>query len=190
MRGLSSVFALVVIGAALHSAPTVAMADEPATLKILIDIPSHGWDGKMVNPKTLRNTYPDREQFRVVIENISAKPVFLAEGNSMIDGLSFEIITDDGRKTVSHRLLMTQSKYVVGELAIPPGLATVQDIYYGRDWEAFPFPDRTVRTRKITLRAMLSMPVLSKEEAESAYLKGHWMGTAASEPCSVILDSL
>ena len=180
--------ALILSGSLFNFANTARCADESPALKVMLDIPAYGWGGKAVVPQALANRNPNDEHFHIVIENISSNTVFLVTGNGAIETLAIEITLDNGKTITVHRELRDASKYVTRELAIPPGQATVQDIYYGRDWEKFPFPENSQPPRTVTMRAVLSVPPLSKEDATHGYFKGCWTGEAISEPCQVNLE--
>jgi len=151
-------------------------------IKIMLDIPSYGWDGTVTQPPELQNRYPGYDHFYVIIENVSDKTIFLAEGNGEINGLSFEIVTAN-HKTVIMRRVQTFTKYVTGEFAVPPGQAKVEEVYYNRDWTTFPFPQNTTVTDNktmVSIRAVLA-------NAGQDYFKGCWTGKAVSEPYQVTL---
>jgi hypothetical protein len=178
--------ALVLSGGFFNVANIARCADEPSAIKVIIDIPEFGWDGKITGQRTLENRYPNYDHFYVVIENISAKPVFLAEGNGVMGGLSFEITTVGNTNIVVNRRPLLAAKYVAGEFSLSPGQATVVEIVYGRDWERFPFPqDSHYADQKstVTIRAVLEV----KPAIGSATLKGYWTGKVISEPYEVVL---
>lgn len=179
-------FALVLSGGLFQFASVAHGADEPPAIKVMIDIPAFGQNGKITQQPTLGNRYPNDDHFYVVIENISSKPAFLKTGNSEILGLSFEVTTNDGKKITINRLAKPTAKYVFGELAVLPGQVTVQPIYYGRDWENFPFPDNPGQPKKVVLRALLSESPPKESEAKDT-LKGHWTGKVVSEPHEIFL---
>ena len=176
--------ALVLSGGLFNFANIARCADAPSAIKVMIDIPEFGWDGKITGQRSLENRYPNYDRFYVVIENISAKPVFLAAGNGVIGGLSFEITTVDNTSIVVHRLPQPAEKYVAGEIALAPGQATVMEIVYGRDWEKFPFPQdshHADQESKVTIRAVF--------EVKFAFGKGSWTGKVISEPYEVVLEN-
>jgi hypothetical protein len=180
--------ALVLSGGLFNFATTARCADDPSAIKVMIDIPEFRWDGKSTGQRSLENRYPNHDHFYVVIENVSAKPVFLAEGNGVIDGLYFEITTAGNTNIVVHRLPQPASKYVAGEIAIAPGQAAVMDIVYGRDWEKFPFPQdshHADQKSKVTIRAVLEV----KPAMGNTTLKGCWTGKVISEPYEVVLEN-
>ena len=157
-------------------------------VKIMMDIPSFGWNGQVSRPAELQNRYPASDHFYVVIENISDKTIFLTEGNGEISGLSFEIVAADHKTVMVHRLQQQFQKHVVGEFAVPPGQAKVEEIYYNLDWGTFPFPQNTNITDNktlVSLRAVLE--VKPSTNAEQRYLKGCWTGKAVSVPFEVTL---
>ena len=180
------VLALVLSGGLFNFANIARCADAPSAIKLMIDIPEFGGDGQITRQRMLENRYPKYDRFYVVIENISTKQVFLAEGNGVIGGLSFEITTVNNTNIVVHRLLQNIQKYFAGEIALSPGQATVMEIVYGRDWEKFPFPqDYADQESKVTIRAVLEV----KPAIENATLKGSWTGKVISEPDEVVLEN-
>lgn len=153
-----------------------------ADIKIMFDIPGYGWNGQVSQPPQLQNRYPGYDHFYVIIENVSDKTIFLAEGNGEINGLSFEVTTAN-HKTVIVRKPQVFTKYVIGEFAVPPGQAKVEEIYYNRDWATFSFPQNTKETNSktnVSLRAVL-------EVKPENYLKGCWTGKTVSDPYDVTL---
>ncbi|HEY3760348.1 MAG TPA: discoidin domain-containing protein [Verrucomicrobiae bacterium] len=183
---LKLLLTLTLVLAGLSDSGCLAASD----IKIMMDIPAYGWDGKVSEPPWLENRYPGSDHFYVIVENVSDKTIFLAEGNDEILGLSFEIVTADHKTITISRSPQVYTKYVVNEVAVPPGQATVEEIYYDRDWGTFPFPQNIKVTNtktRVFLRAVLEFATTANTDAAPGYLKGCWTGKAVSEPCEVAL---
>jgi hypothetical protein len=185
-----STFVLMLVSVGLSGLAGVARAaDETPTIKVMLDIPTVGWNGKTNGSPALDTRYPGSQHFYVVLENVSAKPVFLAEGNDEIFGLSFEITTSDNRKITVHHRQEEYTKYVEGEFVVPPGQAKVVEIYYERDWETFPFPqpgNRANSATEVTIRALYEMKPPTENMAQNP-LGRCWTGKVASDPLKIDL---
>src|SRR5579871_3928564 len=98
-RGIGVLIAITVGSVGLGRSKAHAKRDE-ALLRISLAIPQlcNGQDGKPVLPRFLPVRY-GTEQFPVVIENVSDKPIQVwAEGNSIGDEtLTFEVKGPDGQ---------------------------------------------------------------------------------------------
>jgi hypothetical protein len=115
-------------------------AEAPSGLTVMIDIPEIWKDGKVVIPRSLGNRYPARDHFFVVIQNTSPEPIVIRDEDDVNRALHFEVTTPEGKTIVLYRTGRNYSKYVENEIRLAPGEVTVREIYYGRDWDAFPFP--------------------------------------------------
>jgi hypothetical protein len=175
--------ALVLSGGLFGCCNIPHQASEPSTLKVMIDIPDYSWNGKPAFPRSLLNRYKDAHFF-VVLENMSSQILFLRGMNDQIGDLSFEITDEDGKKIVVHRSEMDDEKNVSREWRLMPGQATVQEIYYDRDWEKFPFPDNDGQRRKVTIRAVFEQKIF-----KDAMPPATWAGRIVSEPYEVILEN-
>jgi hypothetical protein len=155
-------------------------------LKVMIDIPEIYRDGKLSFPRTLENRYPKYDHFFVVIQNISPKPVIIPDEDDMNRLLRFEITTDDGKTATLYRNMLEHAKYFPYDLRLAPGAVAVREIYYGRDWEPFPFPHdphRALSTRKVTLRA-----IFEQKAAKDTVRASTWTGSVVAPPCEVVLE--
>jgi hypothetical protein len=175
--------ALVLSGGLFGCSSISRQVSEPSALKVMVDIPEHSWNGKPAFPRSLLNRYKDAHFF-VVLENASSQILFLRGMNNEIGDLSFEITDADGRKIVVHRSDMDQTKNVSREWRLMPGQATVQEIYYDRDWEKFPFPDSDGQSRKVTIRA-----VFEQRPLKDAMPPAIWAGRIVSEQHEVVLEN-
>ena len=57
-----------------------------------------------MEPPTLHRHDHQENQFYVVLENISSKPLFLYKVNGEMRYLTFEITTDDGKTVIVRRM--------------------------------------------------------------------------------------
>lgn len=179
-------FALVLSGSLFNFAHTAWCADESPAIKVMIDIPEIYRDGKLDFPRTLGNRYPNFAHFFVVIENTSSNSIIIPDEDDWNRVLHFEITTDDGKATTSYRTPQAREKYSPYDLRLAPGTVAVREIYYGRDWETFPFPHdphQTGQTRKVTLRA-----VFEQKPFKDTIRPAPWIGKVVSPPCEVLLD--
>jgi len=160
-------------------------ADTSPAMTVKLDIPEAYRDGKAAPPRWLGHRYPKEDRFYVVIENTGPKTVFIQHEDDVNRALHFEITGEDGKTNLVWRSGLPHEKYWAYDVRLAPGEIAVREIYYGRDWEKFPFPynpRRVDETRKVTIRAVF-------EQAPSAERKklGCWTGRVVSEPCEVTL---
>jgi hypothetical protein len=177
--------ALVLSGGLLNFVNIVHGAGEPSALKVMIDIPEICQNGKFAPPQ-LENRYPNYDHFFVVVENISSNSICIPNEDDVKRVLHFEITSGDGKMTTLYRLPLAHAKYVSYDLRLAPGEATVREIYYGRDWDKFPFPHDphlTEQTNKVTIRA-----VFEQKPLKDAMPPATWVGRIVSEPYEVILE--
>jgi hypothetical protein len=161
-------------------------AEAPSGLTVMIDIPEIWKDGKVVIPRSLGNRYPAQDHFFVVIQNTSPGPIVIRDEDDVNRALHFEVTTPEGKTIVLYRRGREYSKYVENEIRLAPGEVTVREIYYERDWDAFPFPHdpkESDTTRTVTMRA-----VFEEKPLKAAGLSGCWTGRAVSHPYEVVLE--
>jgi hypothetical protein len=178
--------ALVLSGSLFNFANTAWCADESPAIKVMIDIPEICRDGKLAFPRTLGNQNPISACFFVVIENTSSNSIIIPNEDDMNRVLHFEITTDDGKATASYRTPQIHTRYFPHDLRLAPGTVAVCEIYYGHDWETFPFPHdphHTGQIRKVTLRAVFEQKPFKDTIAPAA-----WIGKVVSQPCEVLLE--
>ena len=155
--------------------------DGPA-IRVSLAIPQlcDGGDGKPAMPRFLPLRH-SAEQFPVVIENVSDKPVQVwAEGNSMGDEiLTFEIAGPDGKTWTVRPIGKEYGKNIFRTERLLPGEKAVRDVRYNANppqWEGFPSP-ASGRPYKATIRAILTQaPIPNNKNPEL------WAGKAVSQP--------